>query len=355
MTGALNLVDMYQERLNPANPRQYWYNGDWRDMNVRTETIKVKGQDDVVHEVLSTVHGSVTSVDLANERAYSKKRSWSGYEVQSLIAWAKVPTVKTFADFKAVAAQFATTINWYYADKKGNIGYIAPGRLPNRPANQDMRVPAIGDGSMEWQGYLPASANPMTYNPARGFIANWNNQTAAGFNSDFGNWSVVDRVQEIEAAFAGSDKWTAAEMAALDQRTAFVDLNSRYVMPTLAAAVADRPASDPTRQDVELVTRWDHLTRDGDGDGFYDGPRPAIMRAWLPILFNRVLADDLPPAVVARYVAAIYPTEVEERFSIRPAAAMKLVYNAILGPDARVPQTVDFFNGEDPRTVLLET
>lgn len=353
--GALNLVDIYQERLNPGNPRQYWFNGDWRDMEVRTETIKVKGRPDVQHEVLSTVHGAVTSVDLANNRAYSKKRSWSGHEVRSLIAWAKLPTVKNFTEFKELAAQFATTINWYYADKRGNIGYIAPGRLPKRPANQDIRLPAIGDGSMEWEGYLPASANPMTYNPRQGFISNWNNQTAAGFNNDFGNWSVVDRVQEINAAFEEDDSWTAEEAVALDRRTSFVDLNARYVLPTLAAAVAGRPPSDPTRQDVELVTEWDRLTRDGDGDGFYDGPQPAIMRAWLPILFERVLADDLPSAVVARYAAAIYPTGVELRGSIRPAPATKLVYNAILGPNAGVPQTVDFFNGEDPRAVLLET
>ena len=62
----------------------------YRDMTVRTEIIKVKGAADVRHDVLSTVHGFVTSVDEANRSAYSKKRSWSGLEIRSLMAWVKV-------------------------------------------------------------------------------------------------------------------------------------------------------------------------------------------------------------------------------------------------------------------------
>lgn len=353
--GALNLVDMYQEQLNPNDPHEYRYRGAWHTMGLRTVTIKVKGQPDVSYDIRSTVHGAVTSVDPANARAYSKKRSWTGYEVQSLIAWTKVPTVKDFRQFQALAAKFATTINWYYADKKGNIGYIAPGRLPIRPANQDMRLPARGDGTMEWQGIAPPTANPTTYNPKQGFIANWNNQPAAGFNTDFGNWSVVDRMQEIDHAFDGKAPFTSAAIVALNQRFAFVDLNLRYLAPTLKDAVCGLPATDHTRKDVELITGWSGETRDRNGDGFYDGAQPAIMRAWLPILFAKVLGDDLPPAVAAQYSAAPYATGVERRFSIRPSAAMKLVYNAILGPEAGVHQSVDLFNGVDPGKVLLET
>ncbi len=354
--GPMNVVDMYQERLNPDNARQYFFNGAWRDMTVRQEVIKVKGGADINHEVLLTVHGAVTSVDAANQAAYSKKRSWSGLEVQSLVAWVKLPTAKDFNEFRSLAAKFAISINWYYADKKGNIGYISPGRLPNRPANQDIRIPALGDGTMEWQGYLPSSANPITYNPKQGYVANWNNQAGPGFNNDYGNWSVVDRDQEIVAAFEAQRKWTPQQMWALNERLSFADLNLRYLAPTLQAAVASRPANDPVRRDVELLTTWNGETRDRDGNGSYDGPQPTIMRAWLPILAQAVLADDLPPSVMARYVAGMYLAHpIEVRGSIRPAQATKLLYNGILGQRAGVPQTVDFFDGAAPGDVLLAT
>ncbi|HRW18474.1 MAG TPA: penicillin acylase family protein [Dermatophilaceae bacterium] len=354
--GPMNLVDMYQERLNPANPRQYLYDGAYRDMVVRTEIIPVKDAPAVTVELLRTVHGPVTSVDLPNATAYSKRRSFAGAEVQSLVAWAKLPKAKNFAEFRDLAAQFAISINWYYADKKGNIGYISPGRLPDRPAHQDIRLPAIGDGSMEWSGFLPATANPLAYNPAQGFVANWNNQAGPGFNNDYGNWSVVDRDQEILAELSTGKSYTPEQLWELNERFSFVDLNLRYLAPTLRAAVATRAADDPVRRDVELLTTWSGETRDGNGDGVYDGPQPTIMRAWLPLLAKAVLSDDLPASIFANYTAGMYlATPVETRASIRPAQATKLIYNAILGGSAGVRQSIDLFNGLAPGDVLLAT
>lgn len=352
--GPMNVVDMYAEKLDPANPRRYLFNGDYRDMTVRTETIKVKGAADVAHDVVRTVHGPVTSVDAAKGVAYSKKRSWEGYEVGSLLAWVKLAKARNFAEFKELAGQFAISINWYYADKDGNIGYVSPGRLPVRPDNQDVRLPAVGDGSMEWKGINPPSANPWTFNPAQGYIANWNNQAAPGFDNDYGNWSVVDRVTEINAALSSQRTFTAQELWDLNQKFSFADLNLRYLAPTLTAAVAGLPKNDPVRKDVELVTTWSGETRDRNGDGVYDGPQPAIMRTWLPILVKKVLADDLPADVFAAYSGAGYARPVEQ-LSVRPAAGLKLVYNGILGAKAGVPQKTDFFNGTNPQDVLLAT
>lgn len=354
--GPLNLVDVYQERLHPTNDRRYFYKGAYRDMKVRTERIKVKGAADAPLEVLSTVHGFVTSVDAANRSAYSKKRSWSGLEVQSLIAWTKMPKSTNYAGFRAQAAKFATTINWYYADKRGNIGYISPGRMPHRPANQDMRIPAIGDGTMEWVGFEPPSANPQTYNPRQGYIMNWNNQSGKGQNNDYSNWGPVDRVNEIESALREQRRFTSDELWDLNQRFSFAELNLRYVKPSLIEAAEALPDNDPRRADLELVTDWNGETRDRDGDGFYDGPQPAIMRAWIPILLERVLKDDLPASIYTAYTRNNYPTApVETRGSIRPFEAMKWVYNGILGSEAGVPQSVDFFDGEAPADVLAET
>lgn len=352
--GPMNVVDVYQEKLDPKNPRRYLFNGSYRDMTVRAETIKVKGAADVAYDVLRTVHGPVTSVDAAKAVAYSKKRSWEGYEVASLIAWVKLPKARGFAEFKDLAAQFATSINWYYADKKGNIGYVSPGRLPIRPDNQDIRLPALGDGSMEWKGINPPSANPTTYNPSQGFIANWNNEAGPGFNNDYGNWSIVDRVNEIIAPLLAKPEFTAQELWDLNQRFSYADLNLRYLAPTLASAVQDRPKNDPVRQDVERVTTWSGQTRDANGDGLYDGPQPAIMRAWLPILLKATLSDDLPAGVFTAYSGGGYARPIEQT-SVRPAPGTKLVYNAILGAKAGVPQKVDFFNGAKPADVLLKT
>ncbi len=354
--GPMNVVDVYQEKLAPDNDRKYLYDGAWRDMVVRQETIKVKGAADVPHDVLSTVHGFVTSVDPANRTAYSKKRSYAGLEVQSLITWTRMPQAKNYEEFRARASKFAISINWYYSDARGNIGYISPGRLPNRPGHQDMRIPAIGDGSMEWQGYADFAHNPQVLNPAQGFIMNWNNEAAPGFNNDYSNWGPVDRANEIDSALRERSRFSPQQMWDLNERFSFADLNLRYLQPVIAKAAASMPSGDARRADLALVASWDGETRDRDGDGVYDGPQPAIMRAWLPLLFEKVLADDLPPSIYQAYTRNIYQTRpVETRGSVRPANALKLVYNNLLGAKAGVPQTYDFFNGAKPEDVITET
>src|SRR4029453_17113636 len=40
-TGGPDTSDIFEEELNPANARQYKYDGNWRDMTVRKEKIKV--------------------------------------------------------------------------------------------------------------------------------------------------------------------------------------------------------------------------------------------------------------------------------------------------------------------------
>lgn len=352
--GPLDVNDMYQEKLNPANPHEYLFNGAMRPMTRRTEVIKVKGQPDQSVDVYATVHGIVTNFDLPNGTAYSMKRSWDGYELESLLGWIHSMQAKNWDQWLAQASRVAITINWYYADTDGNIGYVSPGRLPIRPATQDIRLPAVGDGSMEWLGIRPFSEDPKTYNPAQGYIANWNNQSAPGAVSDGGNYSVVDRVREFTARLEAKPRLTPDELWALNRTTAYADTNARYLVPFAVEATRNLPAADPARRAASMLADWNMLNEDPSERGVYDSPATTLMMNWLPILYRKVLADDLPPEVFAAYAGNGYAGDTQVA-SIRPGNGMKLVYNALLGPKAGVPQTYDFFNGEDKNAVLRAT
>ncbi|HYT87993.1 MAG TPA: penicillin acylase family protein, partial [Gemmataceae bacterium] len=63
-TGGPDAADAYEEEINPAQPRQYRYDGTWRDMTVRTEVIRVKEKDGVKErrfEIEYTHHGPVVA------------------------------------------------------------------------------------------------------------------------------------------------------------------------------------------------------------------------------------------------------------------------------------------------------
>jgi len=352
--GPLDVNDMYQEKLNPANRYEYLFNGAMKPMGKRTEVIKVKGQPDQSVDVYSTVHGIVTNFDLPNNTAYSMKRSWDGYELESLLGWIHSMQAKNWDQWLAQASRVAITINWYYADADGNIGYVSPGRLPIRPASQDLRLPAVGDGSMEWLGIRPFSEDPKTFNPAQGYVANWNNQSAPGAVSDGGNYAAADRVNEFIARLEAKPKLTPDELWALNRSTAYADTNARYFVPFIAQATRGLPATDPARRAALMLADWNMQNDDPAERGVYQSPATTLMMSWLPIAYKALLQDDLPPEVFAAYAGAGYAGATQVA-SIRPGNGSKLLYNALLGPKAGVPQRYDFFNGEDKNAFIRRT
>lgn len=349
--GPLDVNDTYQERLNPANPNEYFFDGMYRPMTKTTEVIKVKGGADQSLDIYATVHGRVTSVDAASNSAYSLKRSWDGYEIESLLGWTHAMKAKSWDEFLTQAKRVAITINWYYADAAGNIGYVSPGRLPKRPSNQDVRLPALGDGSMEWQGIRPFTDNPQVYNPADGYIANWNNQSAPGMLADGGNYAAADRVNELRTRLDAKIKLTPDEIWALNQTASFADLNARYFVPYIVNATKNLASSDPLYQAAQTLTNWNMLNKSTGDTGFYDGSAPTILRAWLPNMYRLVLQDDLPAAVYTRYSTTGYPGATTQ-VSTNVSPATKVLYNALRGTQSGVAQTYDFFNGQDKDVVI---
>lgn len=351
--GPLDVNDIYQEKLDPNNPQAYMFNGVSRPMTKRTEVVKVKGAADITFDVLYTVHGRVTAIDISKGSAYSFKRSWDGYEIESMVGWIRSMQATNWKDWMAQASRIAITINLYYTDAEGNIGYVSPGRLPIRPATQDIRLPALGDGSMEWLGIRPFSENPMAYNPAQGYIANWNNQSAPGVQTDGGNYSVVDRVNEFNLRIEAKPKLTPDEVKDLNRLTALADTNARYFVSSIVASAKNLAPNDPVFKAAQTLAAWNGLNTNPTDAATYSEPAATIMRTWLPLIYKSVLSDDLPASVFTTYSTGGYPGATALG-SIRPGEGSKLLYNAMLGSKAGVPQTFDFFNGADKNAMVLQ-
>jgi len=69
---APDVQDLYIERINPANARQYQTPDGWVDFKTRNEIIKIKGQPDVSLEVRESRHGPVITGVC---RSWRKRRS----------------------------------------------------------------------------------------------------------------------------------------------------------------------------------------------------------------------------------------------------------------------------------------
>jgi penicillin amidase len=315
----------------------------------------------VTLDVYRSVHGLIVKFDDAQHVAYAKARAWEGFELQSLMAWTRKTQSANWEQWKAQAARHALTINWYYADDRGNIGYAHTGFYPRRRPGHDPRLPVPGTGEMDWLGLLPFSTNPQVYNPGQGFIANWNNQPMRGYPSTdlFAIvWGQADRYAEIEtrlkAMTANGGKVSPQQMWDLIRTTSYADVNRRHFLPFLQRAVQGLPADDPRVRLVAGLGGWDGMMTSEREPGYYDNAGPAVMDAWLRAMLKRTLADEMPADFFKWYSATGYPTpQAPATGSLNLTTGVKVLFNALAGPAAGVPQRYDFFNGARADDVIL--
>ena len=126
-------VDFYVEKINPENPRQYWFKGRWEDMKVKEETIRVKGREPVKVEILLTRHGPiVTDGKGSNGKAFSAR--WAFTEgVQPAQAAYLLAKAKNIQEVKEALKYWELPCqNFVFADVNGNIGYWCCATIPIR-------------------------------------------------------------------------------------------------------------------------------------------------------------------------------------------------------------------------------
>lgn len=172
-TGGPDTTDVYVEQINPDNPLQYKYDGEWRDMTVRKVVIAVKGAEPVERLVESTHHGPIMLRE--GNRAYALACPYIG-EVDLVTQLYRMNTANNLAEFKAaVGMNQLMEQNVMYADVEGNIFYVRTGRVPIRPTGYDFGVPVPGNTSAtEWKGLHPMSDLVQMLNPPSGWMQNCN-------------------------------------------------------------------------------------------------------------------------------------------------------------------------------------
>ncbi|MEM7280405.1 MAG: penicillin acylase family protein [Pseudomonadota bacterium] len=308
--GAGDIVDIYRESLDPNDHSRYQYKDDYAHFDVRTEMIRVREKDPVEITVRRSVHGPIVHWDLDNGIAYAKKRAWDGVELQSLLAWLNSTLTDNYADWIDQAEKAALNINWYYADRDGNIGYSFVGHYPERHESHDNRFPVSGDGQYDWKGRQSFLHNPKALNPKSGFVANWNNKPAPGvLNPDeyWYSWSSADRVDFLQEAISNRDSFTPDQAWDLIVTSSYADVIAPYFLEWIAQA-AEASKDRRLLAASELLNRWNRLSQDTNNDGFFDEPQTTLFRRFVANLQERVLADDLG-SVYPMFAYLGYPTE----------------------------------------------
>lgn len=306
---ASDVADHYVERVDGD---RYEVDGEWVDMEVRTETIEVAGGDPVEVTVRATRHGPVLSdvseslrevlrtaqlpgVGTVGEEGHAISLRWTaldpGTTFQALYV---LNTARDFDDFREAASLFEVPAqNLLYGDVDGHIGYQAPGRHPIRAEGHDGLWPVPGwTSDHEWQGFIPFEDLPTSFDPASGYLATAN-EAVVGPDYQYafpGEWAPgfrAERIDELLQAALADGEATVDELSAIhmDNRILLADI----LVPALLAVELDGPAAEAQ----DLLATWDGQLDPDSAAGAYFG---AVMRAVLLGTFGDELPDDKPPS-----------------------------------------------------------
>jgi len=175
-TGGPDTSDIYEEELNPDNPRQYRYDGKWRDMTVRKDRIKVKAGDKVDErevEIEYTHHGPV--IAHKNGKAYAMAIPYAD-EIGLTEQGYDMMMARNLDEMKRALAHLQLmSQNIMVGTVQGDIYYVRNGRVPVRAKGVDPNKPVPGNTSAnEWQGLHAFNDLVQVLNPPQGYMHNCN-------------------------------------------------------------------------------------------------------------------------------------------------------------------------------------
>ncbi|EPW0887278.1 penicillin acylase, partial [Shigella sonnei] len=97
------------------------------------------------------------------------------------------------------------------------------------------------------------------------------------------------RVTEIDRLLEQKPRLTADQAWDVIRQTSRQDLNLRLFLPTLQAATSGLTQSDPRRQLVDTLTRWDGINLLNDDGKTWQQPGSAILNVWLTSMLKRTV------------------------------------------------------------------
>jgi penicillin amidase len=297
-----DVQDLFVETLDDTGNR-YQFQGEWRDLILRQEIIRVKGGEPVTLTVRSTHHGPLVS-DASEESEQVLALRWTGLDQGRPLARAilSLNRAQSWEEFRDALRYWQLPgMNFVYADVEGNIGYQMSGAVPIRAQNDVFGLlPVSGaDGEHEWTGFVPFDELPSALNPSADFFASANNRPAGPDYPHFLShyFQPPYRVVLISEQLRQGQNVTVDDFATL-QANWRSEIN-RQVAQSLATEATPQSAAGLAAQG--MLADWDGVMSPESGAA-------AVSEAALWHILRQVLTSELGAEATDAYLSlAGYP------------------------------------------------
>lgn len=284
----------------------YMFDGACVEMTSRTETVEVRNGESVTVTIHRTAHGPVfdTGTVKGAPVAFTRERAFWLQEADSVISFMRAGknTLSSVDEFSDAMSTATMAFNAVYVDDT-DVGYFHVGKYPIRAQGVDPMLPTWGTGEWEWEGFIPFADLPHMVNPAQGWLVNWNNQPAAGWeNGDQSVWGPTQRVKLMSKRFKGlfrnGGKASLSDVVDVLREVATIDGNAALVGRRMLARAGS--PSGTTRDALAAVAEWmdagSHRL-DKDRDDVQDfGSAVATWDTWYAGLIHAIFDDELKGA-----------------------------------------------------------
>jgi len=246
--GMLDDCDFWTETLDDAGAR-YRLDDAWRPLECETQTIRVKGGDDVVFRVRRTHRGALLTDAFPGYEGPAFSLRMALHEpTDDLEAFLGLGRSRTVAEaLQAVRPYGSPAQNLLVADTEGEAAYRLIGHVPERTIEEHPALPRDGSTSAsDWTGWARHEALPHRALGPQDDVVSANHPPAdGGFPLYLSHLYEPDyRAERIAALLHGRNDLTAADMHRIqsDAVCATARFRTLVLEPHLGAVRRDRPA-----------------------------------------------------------------------------------------------------------------
>jgi penicillin amidase len=290
-TTNLDSQDLFIERVDPTDPTRYLTPDGARPFTVREETVAVLWGEPVHMRMRNTRHGVVIDDFLRKPEQYSPSGHVLALQATaldggdtSMEGLLRISQAQNWNDFLAATRKVVTPMqNVVYADTAGNIGFVAPARVPIRRKG-DGSIPSPGwTGEYDWAGFVPFDELPRTYNPPGGIIVNANARVVPDDYRHFitRDWAEPYRQRRANQLLREVERHPVYGMIAIQADNLSPD--AAEMLPLLLKPEARNTRAAQVR---DMMGRWNRFM-------LARRPEPLIYEAWIWELQRGLLADRL--------------------------------------------------------------
>ncbi|WP_295119316.1 penicillin acylase family protein [uncultured Chitinophaga sp.] len=260
--GSEDVKDYYRVKFRNGR-HQYLFNGEYRNVDLRVEEIKIKGQSSYYDTVAYTVWGPVMFDNVFPDKSAKEDflaMRWKAHDATNELAtFYKLNRARNYDEYLAALQHFTCPAqNFLFAAKTGDIAIWHNGVYPLRWKDQGKFIMPGWDSTYAWQGYIPRGELPHIRNPERGYL-NSANQHPTDSTYPYHLYGTYDlyRGKRINEALEVKRGVTVQDMMALQNDNK--NLFAATALPFLLRNLNEEFLRPNLREFYDSLTRWDYV------------------------------------------------------------------------------------------------